>query len=120
MRRLTVYSKTRDSQREGAPMVRSSENQAPNTDATEKPTSKGPHLGPEDLAALNRTILQGLKIPLLESEKELLLELIHALRTIRFGSIVLTVHEGQLVEINKSIRIRRSRPAPKDHSDSNS
>ncbi len=52
----------------------------------------------------------GAKFALLESERELLRELVHALRTIRFGSIVLTLHEGQVVEINKSIRIRRGGP----------
>jgi hypothetical protein len=33
-------------------------------------------------------------------------ELVHGLRTIRYGSIVLTLHEGQLVEITKTVRIR--------------
>ncbi len=42
-----------------------------------------------------------------ESERELLREMIRALRSIRFGSVVLTVHDGRLVEINRSERIRR-------------
>jgi hypothetical protein len=42
------------------------------------------------------------------SERELLRELVHGLRSIRYGSIVLTVHEGRLVEINKTVRIRRN------------
>jgi hypothetical protein len=44
-----------------------------------------------------------------DGERELVHEVISALREIRYGSIVLTVHEGQVVEINKSIRIRKSR-----------
>ena len=48
-----------------------------------------------------------------EDERELFLEALHAVKTIRYGSIVLTVHDGQLVEINKSIRIRKNRSGPK-------
>jgi hypothetical protein len=33
-------------------------------------------------------------------------ELVKGLRTIRYGSILLTIHEGQLVEISKTVRIR--------------
>jgi hypothetical protein len=39
-------------------------------------------------------------------EQELLGEIIRALRSIRYGSIVLTVHEGKLVELQKTERIR--------------
>jgi hypothetical protein len=49
---------------------------------------------------------EDLKLTLLPSERELLRELVQGLRTIRYGSIVLTVHDGQLVEINKTVRIR--------------
>ena len=41
-------------------------------------------------------------------EKELMRELLHALRTIRYGSIVLTLHDGRVVEIHKTERIRRN------------
>jgi hypothetical protein len=41
-------------------------------------------------------------------EKELLRELVHDLRTIRYGSIVLVMHEGRLVEISKTVRIRKN------------
>ena len=44
-------------------------------------------------------------------EHELLQELVNALRTIRFGSVALTVHEGRLVEIHKTEKIRRKAPA---------
>ena len=40
------------------------------------------------------------------SESELLREVELALRTIRYGSVVLTVHDGRLVEVNKTERIR--------------
>jgi hypothetical protein len=45
--------------------------------------------------------------PLSEEERELVNELVHALRTIRYGSIALTVHDGRLVEIQKTEKIRR-------------
>ena len=40
-------------------------------------------------------------------ERDLLHELVRGLRTIRYGSISLTVHDGRLVEINKTEKIRR-------------
>jgi hypothetical protein len=61
----------------------------------------------DDSSALDNLGVGGSKFALVEGERELLREIVESLRTIRFGSIVLTVHEGQLVEINKSIRIRR-------------
>jgi hypothetical protein len=85
-----------------------------NSEAEQHPRPRGAELGPDDFAALNDAVVQGSKNGLLESERELLAELVHALRTIRYGSIVLTVHDGQLVEINKSVRIRRARPAATD------
>ena len=45
-----------------------------------------------------------------ESERELLRQIVEALRTLRYGSLLLTVHDGQLVEIQKTEKIRR-RPA---------
>jgi hypothetical protein len=44
-----------------------------------------------------------------ESERELFREVVQAVRTIRYGSIVLTIHDGQLVEVSKNIRIRRNK-----------
>ena len=67
-----------------------------------------PGLTIEDITGLSGGIYQE-EIVLLDSEKALLHELVQALRTIQFGSILLTVHEGHLVEINKSVRIRKSR-----------
>jgi len=42
-----------------------------------------------------------------KEERDLLQELVCALRSIRFGSIALTVHDGRLVEIHKTEKIRR-------------
>jgi hypothetical protein len=42
------------------------------------------------------------------SEAELLHEVALALRTIRYGSVVLTVHDGRIVELNKTERIRKT------------
>ncbi|HXN17164.1 MAG TPA: YezD family protein [Candidatus Binatus sp.] len=42
-----------------------------------------------------------------EQERELLHELVRGLRAVRYGSISLTVHDGRLVEINKTEKIRR-------------
>jgi hypothetical protein len=41
-------------------------------------------------------------------ERDLLREVVLALRSIRYGSVVLTVHDGRIVELNKTERIRRS------------
>lgn len=40
-------------------------------------------------------------------EQELLRELLLAARTIRYGSVNLTLHDGRIVEIHKIERIRR-------------
>jgi len=40
------------------------------------------------------------------SERELLNEVELAVRSINYGSIVLTIHEGRLIEISKTIRLR--------------
>jgi len=40
-------------------------------------------------------------------EQELFQEIFRALRAIRFGSVVLTVHDGHIVEIQKTERIRK-------------
>jgi hypothetical protein len=45
---------------------------------------------------------------LLSAEEDLLRELMVALRGIRYGSVLLAVHDGRVVEINKTTRIRRT------------
>jgi hypothetical protein len=42
------------------------------------------------------------------SERDLLHEVALALRGIRYGSVVLTVHDGRIVELNKTERIRKN------------
>ena len=42
------------------------------------------------------------------TERELLREVALALRSIRYGSVVLTVHDGRVVELNKTERIRKN------------
>lgn len=63
---------------------------------------------------MNTSLLHGLENGLSANEVELLCELIRALRSIRYGSVVLTVHDGRLVEIHKTEKIRMSGSKPKD------
>lgn len=42
------------------------------------------------------------------NEQRLFDELLHAVRTISYGSIQLTIHGGRLVELSKTERMRRS------------
>ena len=65
----------------------------------------------ELLSGLHESTGGSLEAPLQSGEKELLRELVQSLRTIRYGSIVLVMHEGRLVEVSKTVRIRRSRTA---------
>jgi hypothetical protein len=44
----------------------------------------------------------------LPTERVRLREVAVALRSIRYGSVVLTVRDGRIVEINKTERIRKS------------
>ncbi|MFZ0687501.1 MAG: YezD family protein [Terriglobales bacterium] len=37
-------------------------------------------------------------------------EILRALKTMRYGSIVLTVHDGHMVELSKTVRLR-TKPA---------
>jgi hypothetical protein len=41
-------------------------------------------------------------------ERELLQEVLRALRVIRYGTVVLTLHDGHVVEIQKTERIRKA------------
>jgi len=40
-------------------------------------------------------------------ERELLRELVSAIRKIRYGPVVVTIHDGRIVEVNKTERIRK-------------
>jgi hypothetical protein len=46
------------------------------------------------------------------SERELLKELALAVRTIRYGSVVLTIHDGRIIEMSRTERVRKN-PAVK-------
>src|SRR5271169_5482807 len=52
--------------------------------------------------------VQDILVALRAAEGDLWRELVRALQTIRFGSITLTLHEGRIVEIHKTERIRRN------------
>jgi hypothetical protein len=43
---------------------------------------------------------------LTQPERELLKEMVLATREIRYGSIVLTIHDGRIVEVSKTERVR--------------
>jgi hypothetical protein len=56
---------------------------------------------PHDLTASN------LELEKLSVEERLVFsEIARALKTMRYGSIVLTVHDGHLVELSKTVRLR--------------
>jgi hypothetical protein len=57
---------------------------------------------------MNVTSITDWQKDLTAGEAELLHEVALALRTIRYGSMVLTVHDGRIVELNKTERIRKS------------
>jgi hypothetical protein len=106
-RRISVNNK-------GKPMTTTNNKTFADSDPDRKLRPTRSELSADDFAALVDATGEDSKAAIFESEKELFRELVDALRTIRYGSIVLTVHEGQLVEINKSIRIRKSRPNQKE------
>ena len=45
---------------------------------------------------------------LTQPERELLKEVVLATREIRYGSVVLTIHEGRIVEVSKTERVRQN------------
>ena len=57
---------------------------------------------------MNTVTSQDWQQDLSTSERELLREVALALRGIRYGSVVLTVHDGRIVELNKTERIRKN------------
>jgi hypothetical protein len=48
-------------------------------------------------------------VPLEPNERELLREVVRGIQDMRYGSISLVIHEGRLVEVSKTVRIRKSR-----------
>jgi len=57
---------------------------------------------------MSTATLPNLEQALSAGERDLLREVILALRSIRYGSVVLTVHDGHIVELNKTERIRKA------------
>ena len=45
---------------------------------------------------------------LTQAERELLKEVVLATRGIRYGSVVLTIHDGRIVEVSKTERVRQN------------
>lgn len=62
----------------------------------------------EAAADASSSSLQDFRESLGAAEGELLGEFMRALRTIRYGSITLTLHDGRIVEIHKTERIRKN------------
>lgn len=60
------------------------------------------------------TLTDQLETGLSASEVALLREVVHALRSVRYGSVNLTVHDGHLVEIQKVEKIRIAPKARRD------
>ena len=73
---------------------------------TTKAVPKDGFSPPEPLSAASEYSDSAIEAALLQYGPDTVRELVHGLRTIRYGSIVLTLHEGQLVEITKTVRIR--------------
>jgi hypothetical protein len=72
----------------------------------------------EPLAQLNSTAFQISEMGLSWNEQELLREAILSVSAIRFGSISLTIHEGRLVEVTKTVRLRSGPAATNRKKDS--
>jgi hypothetical protein len=61
------------------------------------------------LSGLNGKTTRDLETALSSNESQILRELAEGIREIAYGSIVLVVHAGRLVEVSKTVRIRASR-----------
>jgi hypothetical protein len=68
----------------------------------------------ELLSSLNGKTTEELEKAFSSNEGQILRELAEGIRTIRYGSIVLVVHDGRLVEVTKTVRLRTSRTGQKD------
>jgi hypothetical protein len=66
------------------------------------------------LSGLNGRTMENLEEALTTNESQILRELAEGIRAIRYGSIVLVVHDGRLVEVTKTVRLRTSRASQKE------
>jgi hypothetical protein len=83
--------------------------QPTNEKATSSERTKGGDGSRANTLGLGNESAEEFETALLPHEKELLRELIQSLRGMRYGSLVLAVHEGRVVEIEKTVKIRRNR-----------
>lgn len=68
----------------------------------------------EFLSTLNGKTAEDLGKALASKESQILRELAESIKTIRYGSINIVVHDGRLVEVTKTVRIRTSRIGQKE------
>lgn len=74
---------------------------------TKPPKSDQEFASPIDQTPRAKLGNENLSRQLTEEEQELLREIIHSLRSMRFGSIVVTVHDGHVVEVGTTVRVRK-------------
>jgi hypothetical protein len=68
----------------------------------------------EFLSGLNGKTTEDLEKALVSNEGQVLREIAEGIRSIRYGSILLVVHDGRLVEVTKTVRIRAGRSSQKE------
>jgi hypothetical protein len=68
----------------------------------------------EFLSSLNGKTTEELEKALASNEGQVLREIAEGIRSIRYGSILLVVHDGRLVEVTKTVRIRTGRSSQKE------
>jgi hypothetical protein len=66
------------------------------------------------LSGLNGKTVKELETALSSNESKIFRELVEGIREIAYGSIVLVVHAGRLVEVTKTVRIRASRSSQEE------
>ena len=59
---------------------------------------------------MNTSLAESVEAGFSEQEQPVLRELLRTLRGIRYGSVVLTVHDGRVVEIHRTEKIRMAGP----------
>ena len=68
----------------------------------------------EFLSSLNGKTTKDLEKALVSNDGQMLHEIAEGIRSIRYGSILLVVHDGRLVEVTKTVRIRTGRTSQKE------
>jgi len=68
----------------------------------------------EILSSLNGRTTEDLEKALTSNESQILRDLVEGIRAIRYGSIILVIHDGRLVEVTKTVRLRTSRASQKE------